>query len=484
MPVQSAAEHASALASQLLATLEKTRDVPPKLVEQLSHLAIAEDPSTAAAGTRALFQQIIEPLGDRFEPSAGELYIRLFTAVLDYCRRQPTGRAFDRQLRRFSLETRQQIVDRARRVREARTFQPLSNAGIHRVRSVFVPSRVTLGADVAVTSAILSRMKALFPNATIMLIGSAKAGSLFASDPRVKLLETNYPRGGKLQDRLDAWVAASDSVTSSIGGLVPDEYLLVDPDSRLTQLGLLPLVPHDSRYYFFESRSYVASGHSGQQSLGLLTDCWLGEVFPVTQRRLQGFDYVPSKPYVALPVEDVKRGRAFRDGVSGVLAAVNLGVGGNHGKRIDDAFEAELLRSLFEAGYTLILDRGAGEEELERTNRLTESLRANGKRVAEVPTDGRRPPSADIYLWEGSLSGFGGLIAVADLYCGYDSAGGHLAAAIETPVIDIFTDAAPERLRERWTPWGGGPVTVITASRSAPADAMRQLQKVLREQRR
>jgi ADP-heptose:LPS heptosyltransferase len=287
-----------------------------------------------------------------------------------------------------------------------------------------------------------------------------------------------------------------ESVSQRLKGLTPDEYVIVDPDSRLTQLGMLPLVSGDSGYYFFESRSYSLPA---VEPLSLLAGCWLDEVFgfaqPLTRqavrkpfRRDESPGYRPEYPYVALPADDVARGKSFRTLIEGRLAAVNLGIGGNAEKRIDDPFEADLLAALLHEGYTLVLDRGAGEEELARTERLKAELRGRGKVVKDVPpTATPAAPDdtpADAYVWEGSLSGFGGLIAQADLYCGYDSAGGHLAAAMGAPVITLFTDAQRPKFIQRWTPWGEGPVQAITARRSAPREALRQFRAALREQPR
>jgi ADP-heptose:LPS heptosyltransferase len=89
-----------------------------------------------------------------------------------------------------------------------------------------------------------------------------------------------------------------------------------------------------------------------------------------------------------------------------------------------------------------------------------------------------------VFVWEGSLSGFGGLIASSKLYCGYDSAGGHLAAALGVPVIDIFADTSPPRLRERWKPWGEAWVKIITARPSVPRITVRDFHAALGELQR
>ena len=110
-------------------------------------------------------------------------------------------------------------------------------------------------------------------------------------------------------------------------------------------------------------------------------------------------------------------------------------------------------------GYTVLLDRGAGEEEIERSTRLTDRLRSAGKVIGSITATGCQP--GDVITWQGSLSGFAGLIAASDLYVGYDSAGGHLAAAMGVAGIDIFAGAACDRMVNRWQPWGPRPATVI-----------------------
>jgi ADP-heptose:LPS heptosyltransferase len=481
VPLDLAAEQAEALATAVRESIRKAGEAPSESIRQLCALATADDPAVARAGSLALFRNVVEPFGDSFEPAMDARYVAFLCSVIDCCRRRPTFHAFDRQLRQFGLETRPQLLERAARIRNPQDHPPISEAARNHVKAVLVPSRVTLGADIAITSVILSRMKSAFPAARIALLGSAKAGSLFASDPRVALVETAYPRGGTLHERLGAWVGLCRSVAEHLEGLQPDEYAIVDPDSRLTQLGLLPLEPDDSRYYFFESRSYSAPKAT---PLAWLAGCWLAEVFGPVDHAAESSGGRPDYPYVALPTDDMQRGVALKANARGRLAAVNLGVGGNANKRLEDPFEAGALLALIKAGYTLVLDRGAGDEELERTGRLIDVLQAQGKTVSAVPPPGYDVPSADVYVWEGSLSGFGGLIASADLYCGYDSAGGHLAAALGVPLIDLFTDATPSRFRERWTPWGKGPVRVITARCSAPAEALREFQAALREQAR
>jgi ADP-heptose:LPS heptosyltransferase len=66
-------------------------------------------------------------------------------------------------------------------------------------------------------------------------------------------------------------------------------------------------------------------------------------------------------------------------------------------------------------------------------------------------------------MWDGSFAGFAAHIQRSGLYVGYDSAGGHVAAALGVPMISIFAGFASERMFERWRPTGSGKITVLRA---------------------
>ena len=117
---------------------------------------------------------------------------------------------------------------------------------------------------------------------------------------------------------------------------------MIDPDSRLTQLGLLPVCPEE-RYRFFESRAY---GADTGQTLPELAARWAQETFGV-----EG-----AKPYIAL-AEPIKR----QPGI-----AISLGVGENPAKRLPDPFEERLIALLAARGLPICIDKGAGGAEAER----------------------------------------------------------------------------------------------------------------------
>ena len=112
----------------------------------------------------ALFSILVEGLADRFEPALCDAYVHLFSSAIA----QTAG-----DVDAAALEARYERVRRARPV----SVEP---------RRVFVLSRVTLGADVAVTSVLLDAAKRRFPRARIVFVGPQKNYELFAGDPRIE----------------------------------------------------------------------------------------------------------------------------------------------------------------------------------------------------------------------------------------------------------------------------------------------------------
>ena len=437
-------------------------------IEELCRWATSSYPEQERSGSDALFRGIVEPLADRFEPRLCDAYVELFTEVIDFCRGLPAGHALDRKLSDFELNNLEDLRRRASRVRRPAPYN-LDQAV--RPRRIFVLSRITLGADIAVTSVVLAKMKQFAPDAEIKLIAGPKTASFFAADNRIDRLPIDYRRGGTLLARLEAWIALTDAVGAEIDGLGEDEFLIVDPDSRLTQLGLLPLTRRDAGYCFLETRSFGSGENAIDPPLeNAARPFSLPRLTGLRLQSLFGDHTEPVYPYVSLGPRDRRLGLSVREACGPRVAAVNLGVGSNEAKRLDDEFERELVALLVGQGYRVLLDRGAGKDELGRMDVLETSLIGRGLSVSRVRHD--RIKVADVMTWEGSLSAFAGLIAGSDLYIGYDSAGGHLAAALGVPVITVFAGPPNRRMRERWSPWGRSRADVVDVGPKEKADSV------------
>ena len=343
--------------SELLDLCLRGQPWSPELLDR----AIAEDDG------RALFSIVVERLGDLFEPRLCDVYARLFSEVI--ARVCP------------------ELIPQTRRVTGGAGFWPAADR-------VYVLSRITLGADVAVTSVLLDAAKRRYQSAEIVFVGPRKNYELFEADRRIAHHEVPYARGGSLRDRLQASAA-----------LWFDDGLVIDSDSRLTQLGLIRICP-DDRYRFFESRSF---GGDGNERLPDLVARWADEP--------EARPYVAPRPATG-PAADI---------------TVSLGVGENSAKRLDDDFERQLLQLLAESGASILVDKGGSAAERERVER------------ALVP---------GMKTHDGAFAPFAAEIVRSKLFVGYDSAAGHVASACGVPLISIAQGFVSERMAARWRPNG------------------------------
>ena len=217
------------------------------------------------------------------------------------------------------------------------------------------------------------------------------------------------------------------------------DCLVIDPDSRLTQLGLLPVCAED-RYHLFESRAYGGASDRTLPELAAAMgegDFRRAERHALHRRRQAP---VPAAPLLTSP-------SAWASAKTPPSAS-------------PDPFEGELLALLSATGLPLVIDKGAGGEEAARVERA-------------VADSGARAT-----FWDGSFAGFARIIAGSSLYVGYDSAGQHVAAACGVPLISIFAGFPAPRMFDRWRP--SGPLaTVIRVDQAEPVEILAKVSQVL-----
>jgi ADP-heptose:LPS heptosyltransferase len=367
----------------------------------------AREAASDEARTRELFTGLIEPLSDSFEPAACEMYADIFSVIIATLMPEFDGQA---------------LLERYRAVRQPRRCE-VDPASVQRV---YVLSRVTLGADIAVTSVLMDAAKKAFPAARILFAGNQKNAALWEYDPRVEALAVPYGRTSTLLQRLEA--------ARPLRVLLDDPAaIVIDPDSRLTQLGLIPVCAA-GRYFFFESRAY---GGGGAESLAQLAGRWAGETFSV--RDAQG--YIAPAPVHAEP-----------------RATVSFGVGENPAKRAGAAFEAGILAHLVSRGLQVTVDEGLGEDEAVRVRKAVAAAGAGGA----------------IETIRGPFAPFAARIAASPLYAGYDSSGQHAAAACGVPLVTVFAGVPSERFFARWLPHGRGPAEIVRADGLSESEILRK----------
>ena len=294
-----------------------------------------------------------------------------------------------------------------------------------RVDTVYVLSRVTLGADIKIVSPILRAMRSRFPAARIVFVANRKSAELFENDRSIDFLEASYPRIGSIGYR----IAFAERLRDT---LATPHRIVIDPDSRITQLGLVP-VCEPERYFHFPSRT---AGGDGDANLSALISDWLKQSFGAT-----------SSAWIA-PRPIAKQG-------AGPIAAISLGVGENENKRLGLDFEAALIAAIATRFRTVYLDRGMGGAE---ARRVTDAAERSGA-------------IAQIRFSEDSFAAFASIIAQSQFYVGYDSAGQHAAAAAGRPLVTIFAGAPSDRFRARWSPDSPG-ARIVNADVASPAECL------------
>ncbi|MFP4283987.1 MAG: glycosyltransferase family 9 protein [Desulfovermiculus sp.] len=410
------------------------------LCEMTTHF---QDHHLNIPGSQALFGIIIESLCDDFEELQTITYNQVMSQIITFCRQLPAGQRLDQQLREFGITTQEHLLRRMQRIRETSRHVTKDQE----IRKVLILSRVTIGADVAVTSIILQHVQESFPQAEIVLIGQDKLQEIYGSHPDLILRKVPYSRNGGLLERLSSWHEVLDIIRDETRDTPQDNTILFDPDSRLSQLGVLPLFP-EQNYFFFDSRSDKSL--ASQLSMSELVNAWLSKCLG---RNL--FCY----PRVWLPKESQSQARniihKLRHAGAQRIVVVNFGYGGNPRKRVGPSFEAHMLLALLlEPSTVVILDRGFGPEEAANTEALLQSVKKHGYVVQENKFSQAAqcsPLSWGILALETRMDEIGSLIANSDEFIGYDSACQHMAAALETPCITIFAGSNNMRFIRRWS---------------------------------
>lgn len=389
---------ADELAARLLDDCVNARPWSLDDAEGLASAALSDDPRQARLDARALFVGLIEPLADLFEPRLAEAYAGIFSVMI--ARALPALSAGE-------LTARYGEVSAVRAIRG----EP---------KRVVVLSRVTLGADVSITSLFLDAAKRRFPGAEIVLAGTSKAWELFERDPRLTMFAVEYGRSATLAERLSTYEPLRQLCDQP-------GTILLDPDSRLSQLGLLPLCPAEN-HFLFQSRAY---GGDSMDPLPVLAGQWIEQTLGIND----------AEPYL--------HPRFNYDFGASPAVTASFGVGDNNSKRLDDLFEQEIAAHLASLPAQVFIDAGIpGSEEEARVRAAVEGTGEQGRRIG---------------IHTGSFASFAAMIAASKLYFGYDSAGQHVAAAMGVPVVSVFKGFANERMLARWTPHGPGPVTVLRA---------------------
>ena len=441
------------------------------IIGELCALALNEaNPHVAKCAVRAIFSGIIEPLCDDFSEEGTRLCNKVLVKILDIIRHIPQAGKLNDLLNRCGFHNSDEILCRYEKIIRPRTL-PRERQRL--IKKVIILSRVTAGADIAITSVMVHRLRKFFPMARLVLIGPSHLATMFPELDNIKTLPFIYKNDGSILEKMASWPPLFEMIQKEINGDKPDSVLFFDPDTRMTQLGLLPVLD-DSSTFYFPSRTWKSGGTS-RDNLSILTNNWLNIILNETE---------DETPYLVLHNEGhgynafcqklKNRGSAF-------IITINFGVGNDSRKKISGFFEEKLLLKLAHEPQTMvILDCGRGHKETQRVQYLLKQARQQGINTATLNEE--QIPQADIkfnnglLIFDGSLDALGKMISAADCFIGYDSCGQHLAAATGSAAVIIFAGAPSERFFEHWSPISTRIKTIIVDSRkSSTADGGKEL---------
>jgi ADP-heptose:LPS heptosyltransferase len=419
------------------------------LCEMATASADAELNNTASS---ALFGIVVEELCDDYEEMPVETYSRVMSDVVSYCRKLPEGASLDRRLSDFGIGSFDELYRRANLVHSRKYVY---DAGKTPAKIILL-SRVTIGADVAILSVMIQQLMKIFPDAEIAIVGDAKLEGIFGGHPSIGIRRLSYARSGGLFERFSSWHAALDIVAEETPTQAEGDTLLIDPDSRVSQLGVLPFT-HGDNYLFFNSRRADAS--SKNLCMAELANRWMNDVFGAS-----GFCYPTIWPPTAVRLRARAIVEAPRAAGCNRIVAVNFGVGTNPRKRLSGDFEAKLLAAILESpGTVVLLDRGFGAEELRRTAELLDAVRAGGLEAASIRFRDGEPPRLlhGVVGVDCTIGEVAALIGGCDEFVGYDSACQHIAAAASVPTLTIFAGSNNMHFIRRWSACGQTPCRIV-----------------------
>lgn len=415
-------------------------------IDLMCRMATAfEDKDLSKAVSSAFFSVIIEELCDDYEDFQFEAYNRVMSQVISYCRKIPSGKKIDAYLNRFHLVSAEDLVRRASRIHcQEYRFDPAGK----NIRRIYLLSRITIGADVAIVSVMVQRLMKLFPEAEIVILGSLKLKEIFGGNSRIRIEEATYTRGGGLLERIESWCSAVDLLEQETADGKLDEVLLIDPDSRITQLGVLPII-EESKYLFFNSHK---ESSSKKACMAEHANIWMDQVFG---RR----DFAYPKLWLESGVQNTAKEitQSLRANGCQRITAVNFGVGGNPRKRMGVDFEKKIICELLSYPKSVvILDQGFGAEEVSSSLQIAEEVSRKGYPV--LRSDLRQSTvdhfAEGLLLVEGGIGQIAAVIGCSDEYFGYDSACQHIAAAMAVPTTTIFAGSNNPRFVRRWSACG------------------------------
>lgn len=412
-----------------------------------------------------ILKSVLEPLKDSFGIEEEEIYLYFFSTLIDQLiEKSEKLKFFFNEFGIPKKNRREYIIKRY--FNALKNLHTLTNEDKSKIKEVFILSRATIGADALITGIILSKIKKEMPFTNITFIDSLGIGGALFNIPKIKnitefkneqdeLISLKWNRNEfSLLERLNYSADLWTFLKSKTKKLNKTEYLIIDPSTRLSQTGLMPVSPLFSYFlmpfHMLKENPITNEDCKEIYSLGDLTNIYLDKIFGKSEKIY---------PCLYLNTNEENKIKSLWQKLSlnkDFVTIVHLG-GEPESKWLSEEFEINLLRNLIEKKLKPILIRTPNRKEEEKNKCLIEMLEKGNKKIVQIEEgeniENEDTSKADIYTFKGSISSFAPLIKNAQLYIGYDSLGQHLAAALEIPLITIFAGHINKVFLRRWTPF-------------------------------
>lgn len=421
----------------------------------IADAANSSDEHESKAAIRCLFADLVEVWNDSFHISGRNIYARLFAHIVWHSAQNDSELL--QGLHKHGITDEQALLQRHYALRQSAENAPAT------AQSIVILSRVTIGADILLSTVLIQHVQEKYPDAHITLIGDKKIAGLFGGFKNLSIHGISYARRGTLQDRLRSWL----DLDVIIEELQAD--LIIAPDSRLDQLGIMPFAA-TTPYLLWENTQPNDSTHS----LSLLLDQWCQKTFfhaIHTSHTSHTTSHVPAIQFDTAHAHTAQQIQQLSSGLK--IAAVKLDYGGNADKSLPRAQEIQVLQNLRDKGWHILIDRGFGDEELANSDQLMQELgwtpydicdKANdtgtnkGTAFADLSaTDFAENPVIRFY---GSIASWAACVSACQLALSYDSVGHHMAAALGVPVIIAFTGYQDPAFPIAWQPRGENTISM------------------------
>jgi len=427
-------------------------------IELLSGLAFHKNKEISDKVLEPMFGVLINELKKSFKKREGDAYLKIFPYFILAAKNQ--SEIIKNWFEKMEISESNPLEDLYKKSLELRKpKKQLTQDEIKKIKKLIVLSRSTIGAEILASGVLLPQLIEQFKTAEIIFIDSCGAGAQVFNHPRIRLVDKFVNEKGEeislrwnrknisILERFEYTATLSEFISLEIDNLGQEEYIILDADTRLSQTGAMPISKEN--HYFIDT---VMEDDDSERVESIAAVCGK-HINRLLNTQNAGY------PRVYLSERDKKIAQEIWDffGFDKKNMALVSFTSGIESKTLSPSFEKKFISKLIELGFTPLIERSPDPQEDKKNVEVVNYLRKNGKEVLEIdlskPLDILdKKIEAEVYTFQSKIGPLAALIEKSNLVVGYDSKNQHIAAAVSTPFITLFTGHINNIFLKRWTP--------------------------------